>query len=253
MASLLPTPELQYFDANGAPLVGGTLSFFIPNTLTYKNTWQDAGETILNTNPVVLDDNGMAVVFGDGDYRCQLHDAEGNLIFDQLTSSTLPESAISAAMLPVVGAADLLTARNLMGVTAAIANAIAAVDLIPGPQGATGATGPQGPVGPQGPAGTATSNFQTGASNGCYYFKDLSSGYMWVTGIGQTTGGGSGSVNFPIPFTVGCAGSATCLGNPTNIVLRVVGFGTTSIAVFAEDTDNKGGQVTQFCFSVGGV
>jgi hypothetical protein len=39
-----------------------------------------------------------------------------NLIYDQLTSSALAESAVSAAMLPMTGAATLAEARRLMGI-----------------------------------------------------------------------------------------------------------------------------------------
>lgn len=161
MTSLMPSPELQFSDQNGAPYVGGSLAFYQPGTLTFKATWQDSGGIILNTNPIILDSSGRCIVFGNGDYRCILTDANSNLIFDQLTASTLPESSISPAMLPVTKAATTLTAMNLMGVTAAIAAAIAAVQLMPGPAGPTGptgATGASGPAGATGGTGAAISN-----------------------------------------------------------------------------------------------
>lgn len=69
-------------------LAGGTIGFFIPNTLSVKQTWQDAGELTLNTNPVGLDQNGCAVIYGAGIYRSILKDSLGNTVFDKLTAST---------------------------------------------------------------------------------------------------------------------------------------------------------------------
>lgn len=69
-------------------LAGGTVGYYIPSTLTPKQTWQNAGETILNTNPVTLDANGCAIVYGSGIYRQILKDSLGNTIWDQLTAST---------------------------------------------------------------------------------------------------------------------------------------------------------------------
>lgn len=67
-------------------LAGGSVGYYVPNTLTFKNTWQDTGQTILNTNPVNLDQNGCAVVYGQGAYRQILKDNLGNTIWDQNTS-----------------------------------------------------------------------------------------------------------------------------------------------------------------------
>jgi hypothetical protein len=109
--ALLPTPELQFVDANGVPYAGGTLALYVPGTTTPKASWTDWEGTALNTNPIVLDAAGRCIVWGDGDYRCVLQDAQGNLIFDQ-NSTTL----VSAAMVPVVSAPDLPTARRLLGI-----------------------------------------------------------------------------------------------------------------------------------------
>lgn len=86
MASILPNGKVSFFDANGKPLVGGLVYFYIPNTSTKKNTWQDQGLTILNTNPIVLDSRGEALIWGSGSYRQIVNDADGNLIWDQITA-----------------------------------------------------------------------------------------------------------------------------------------------------------------------
>ena len=86
-ASLLVNGEQQFVDGNGVPYAGGSVYFYVPNTTTLKNTWQDPGEVSLNTNPVVLDGNGRAVIWGDGNYRQVLYDVNNNLIWDKLTYS----------------------------------------------------------------------------------------------------------------------------------------------------------------------
>lgn len=87
-ATLLPNGEQVFLDNDGEPLASGTVQFYVPNTSTPKNTWQDAGETILNTNPVLLDAGGRGIIYGSGSYRQVVKDSLGNLIWDQLTAST---------------------------------------------------------------------------------------------------------------------------------------------------------------------
>lgn len=69
-------------------LAGGSVYYYVPNTSTFKQTWQNSGETVLNTNPVQLDANGCAIVYGSGIYRQVLEDSLGNIVWDQLTAST---------------------------------------------------------------------------------------------------------------------------------------------------------------------
>lgn len=74
--------------AINSSLAGGTVGFYTPNTLVFKQTWQNAAQTVLNTNPVTLDANGCAIIYGAGTYRQILKDSVGNIIWDQLTAST---------------------------------------------------------------------------------------------------------------------------------------------------------------------
>lgn len=87
-ASILPQGKTQFLDNNGKPLTSGTVDFYIPSTTTRKTTWQNSAETIANANPVVLDAGGRAIIYGDGSYRQVVKDRLGNIIWDQLTSST---------------------------------------------------------------------------------------------------------------------------------------------------------------------
>lgn len=97
-ASLLPNGEQQFIDGNGVPYAGGSVYFYIPNTATPKNTWQNSGETILNTNPVILDAAGRAIIYGDGDYRQVLQDSLGNTVWDQLTTSFINQAQLTAEL-----------------------------------------------------------------------------------------------------------------------------------------------------------
>lgn len=85
-ATLLPNGEQVFVDANGQPLGSGKVYFYIPATLTPKNTWIDAAASVLNANPVLLDAAGRAIIYGSGNYRQIVKDQFGNTIWDQLTS-----------------------------------------------------------------------------------------------------------------------------------------------------------------------
>lgn len=120
MVAPVPTPELQFCDADGNPYAGGTLETYVYGTTTPKETWADHEGLALNTNPIVLDAAGRCLVYGDGEYRIVLRDADGNLVYDQYATTI-----VSAAMQPVIIAPDLATARRLMGIDDAIAAAVA--------------------------------------------------------------------------------------------------------------------------------
>jgi hypothetical protein len=115
-ASILPPAKTTFFDQNGKPLTSGKVQFYIPGTTTAKTTWQDSGETIPNTNPVVLDSAGRAIILGDGSYRQQVFDRNNNLIWDQQTSSTGTGGGGTTA---TVGDGDLVgTVKPWSGFTA---------------------------------------------------------------------------------------------------------------------------------------
>ncbi len=76
--------------AINSSLAGGTVGMYVPGTLTAANTWTNAAQTALNTNPIGLDANGCATIWGVGTYRQILFDSMGNKIWDQLTSVGSP-------------------------------------------------------------------------------------------------------------------------------------------------------------------
>lgn len=86
-AAILPNAMTTFVDANGKPLASGTVDYYVPGTSTRKTTWQDIDTTIPNTNPVVLNGAGRALIWGNGSYREVVKDKNGNLQWDRLTSS----------------------------------------------------------------------------------------------------------------------------------------------------------------------
>jgi hypothetical protein len=63
MASLSPTPKLQFFGTDGLPLVGGKLYTYSAGTTTPLATYTDHTANTANPNPVILDSNGEADVW----------------------------------------------------------------------------------------------------------------------------------------------------------------------------------------------
>lgn len=104
-ATLLPNGEQYFTDNNGLPLSAGCVFFYIPGTTSPKATYQNAAQTVANTNPVALDSAGRAIIYGTGTYR-QIVNASGGganpcapagaQIWDQLTASTDSSSTIFA-------------------------------------------------------------------------------------------------------------------------------------------------------------
>lgn len=99
-SALLPNGRQQFLDGQGNPLASGSVFFYIPTTTTFKDTWQDPARAVLNTNPVLLDSSGEAVIFGDGDYRQVVLDVFGNTIWDEVTSQYITVGGDLSGQLP---------------------------------------------------------------------------------------------------------------------------------------------------------
>ena len=94
--SLAPTPKLQFFDANGDPLVGGLLYTYAAGTTTPLVTYTDSTGVSANTNPIVLDSRGEANVWLAGAiYKFALYSATNVLIWtvDNINGSTFSVNA----------------------------------------------------------------------------------------------------------------------------------------------------------------
>ena len=80
--SLAPTPKLQFFDANGAPLAGGLLYTYEAGSTTPLASYTDSTGVSANTNPIVLDSRGEANVWLENAiYKVALYSATNVLIW----------------------------------------------------------------------------------------------------------------------------------------------------------------------------
>lgn len=124
MSSFLVQNGKQAFsDANGRPLVGGKVYFYAPGTDTLKDTWQDSGQTVLNTNPVVLDARGEASIYGGSAYRQVLRDASGNLIWDQILPD--PNANLNSFITDLANPTDPLKGAAMVGRSFQVAQNVA--------------------------------------------------------------------------------------------------------------------------------
>jgi hypothetical protein len=72
----MPTGKQQYFyTGSSKPLAGGKVYTYAAGASTPKVTYQDAAGTIPNTNPVVLDSTGSALIYWSGSYKVVITDA----------------------------------------------------------------------------------------------------------------------------------------------------------------------------------
>jgi hypothetical protein len=129
MAFILANGKQQYFDDNGDPLAAGKLWTMQPGpgVTTPKNTWSDAGETSLNTNPIILNARGEAQVFWNGAYNVRLETAAGGLIYTVESITTAYSDTVLRADLAstAVGKGAALVGY-LPGVTGAVATTVQA-------------------------------------------------------------------------------------------------------------------------------
>lgn len=118
LAALLPNGKQTFVDANGLPLAGGSVFFYIPATTTPKVTWSDPGEVVPNANPVVLDSAGRAIIYGSGDYRQVVKDVFGNTVWDALTQFNIPIGlSVWGGTSSGTGNAQIVTAAGWTGAT----------------------------------------------------------------------------------------------------------------------------------------
>ena len=106
-------------------LAGGSVAFYIPGTQTFSSTYQDPGATILNTNPVILDQNGCALIYGNGLYRQVLKDSLGNIVWDQVAGSSTSASVSWGSISGGSPNAQTVTAQGFNGVDGQVVSFIA--------------------------------------------------------------------------------------------------------------------------------
>ena len=117
--SLSPTPKLQFFDLNGAPLLGGLLYTYDAGTTTPLATYTDSTGLIANTNPIVLDSRGEANVWLSGAiYKFALYTSAGVLIWtvDNINGSTFASNATGDGTTTAFSVVNGFTAIYINGV-----------------------------------------------------------------------------------------------------------------------------------------
>ena len=117
--SLSPTPKLQFFDLNGAPLSGGLLYTYAAGTTTPLASYTDSTGLIANTNPSVLDSRGEANVWlGAAIYKFALYTSVGVLIWtvDNINGSTFAVNAVGDGTTTAFSVVNGFTAIYINGV-----------------------------------------------------------------------------------------------------------------------------------------
>ena len=117
--SLSPTPKLQFFDLNGAPLSGGLLYTYAAGTTTPLATYTDSTGNFANTNPIVLDSRGEANVWLSGAiYKFALYTSASVLIWtvDNINGSTFASNATGDGTTTAFSVVNGFTAIYINGV-----------------------------------------------------------------------------------------------------------------------------------------
>lgn len=232
-ATLLPNAEQQFTDANGAPYAGGSVYFYIPTTTSPKTTWQNAAGSVPNTNPVILDSAGRAIIYGIGQYRQILKDSAGNQVWDQLTqdvySLITPGQTIWGGT--ATGTANALLLTSTPFITALVPGQ--AVSFIASANNTTAATANVSGVGVKNilvttSAGTASVVSGNIAANGRYFM--LYDGNEFIL-LNPTTAAG-GNV-----FTTVASNTTTDIG--TSPTTNIVVSGTNTITSFGSSASTN--------------
>lgn len=142
MVDQVQNGEQQFLDMNGDPLSGGFVYMYIVGTSTFNNTWSDSGGTVLNTNPIVLDQAGRALIWGTGLYRQVVTDQFGNVQWDRVTQAGIsPTDSLTVASLSVSGNATVGGTLTVNGTANSVINGGLVVNPGPGQTEAIQANG----------------------------------------------------------------------------------------------------------------
>lgn len=116
-ATIIPNGKQYYTTNGGLPLVGGKVFTYDAGTSNPRATYADAAATIPNTNPVILDARGEALIYWSGNYKVTLQDSLGNVLWTvdnvldvaSATSALLTAyEALMASSTSAVGAGALI-------------------------------------------------------------------------------------------------------------------------------------------------
>lgn len=90
--TLMPLPKQQFLSSLGTPLVGGKVYTYAAGTTNPKATYTDAAGTIAQENPIQLNVRGepASPIYWSGNYRVDVRDALGNLVYSVDNYNTDP-------------------------------------------------------------------------------------------------------------------------------------------------------------------
>ena len=77
MYSVITSPRFHAFADDGSPLAAGKVYFYEAGTLSSKIVYSDAYGQVEHPQPIILDANGEAVIYGSGLFKIILEDADG--------------------------------------------------------------------------------------------------------------------------------------------------------------------------------
>lgn len=100
MGQPLILPIWKFFDAAGLPLAGGKLYSYTAGTTTPQATFTDTTEITPNANPLILDANGVGVIWlGPLNYKFILQDSLGNVLWTADGIQSIPNGSITTIKL----------------------------------------------------------------------------------------------------------------------------------------------------------
>jgi len=213
-AALIPTPVMQFLDADGNPLVGGKVYTYAAGTSTPLATFTDYGGATPNANPVILNSRGEASIwFGTAAYKLELYTAATVLIWtaDNVSASTpvVYGTGVAAALAINVGTAgSILVNGGVLGTPSSglVTNLTGTASInINGTVGATTAnTGEFTTISASGTAtmaainasGTATLSQSSNSELDIAFFRNTSNGASAGTWVnwGNDAGVASGAI-----------------------------------------------------------
>jgi len=121
-AVLMPVGRQSFEDSAGRPLVGGKLYTYTAGTSVPLATFKDAAQTTPNTNPIILDARGEAVIFWSGSYKVTLTDSLDAVIWTQdgIVSSNITADLVRTDL---ANTSDISKGDAMVGVVTTVSGA----------------------------------------------------------------------------------------------------------------------------------
>lgn len=100
--------RLQFTDLAGKPLAFGRVFTYESQTENFKSTFKDLEKTQPNPNPILLDKDGEATIYWEGNYYIKVVDYYGNVVWeaDPVSDVTYMIDAIRGPLAEAEAAAD---------------------------------------------------------------------------------------------------------------------------------------------------